>query len=159
LSAFVLVRPASNTATHAARFFDFAPSYASLDDAVVFVRFNAPGDQLLYQAYKGATPGPFVSAAGTVVNGLWQALGVVAVGGSPLATVSASLYKDGANVGGGTVSVPQKTTRSSALIARSNLGVDPFLKGDIAEIILYARALTDSERKQVEAYLKAKWAW
>lgn len=158
LSAFVLVRPAANTKVHAARFFDFSSSFGSLTDAVVFVRFDTPGDQLLYQAYLASTPGPYVSAAGAVANGVWQTLEVVATGGPELSTVSASLYKNGVNVGGGTVAVPAKTMRGSNFVARSNLAQDPFFKGDIAELIVFARALTDGERKQVEAYLSAKWA-
>lgn len=36
-------------------------------------------------------------------------------------------------------------------------GTADFLTGDIGEIIVYSRALTDSERQQVEAYLASKW--
>jgi Concanavalin A-like lectin/glucanases superfamily len=158
LSAFVLVRPVSNTAMHAARFFDFAASYGSLTDAIVFVRFNTGAD-LLYQTYLGSTPGDYLLASGAVVNGLWQEQEVVAVGGTPGSLVSAALYRNGTSVGGGVVRVPNVITRTSNFIARSNLNQDPYLKGDIAELLIYARDLTDTERQQVEAYLATKWAF
>lgn len=33
-----------------------------------------------------------------------------------------------------------------------------FLRGDLAEILIYDRALSDTERLDVDAYLRAKYA-
>lgn len=47
--------------------------------------------------------------------------------------------------------------RVGAVTSTSNPSGEAFLTGDIAELICYQRALTPTERGQVEAYLAEKW--
>ena len=55
------------------------------------------------------------------------------------------------------------TGGTQALVAPTRIGIGAlsgggsFLDGDIAEVEIYAAALSDAERKSVEAALKAKW--
>ena len=52
-----------------------------------------------------------------------------------------------------------KNTDSKGFIGRWSHGGDNsgWFLGNVAEIIVYTRALDDAERKQVEGYLKAKY--
>lgn len=51
------------------------------------------------------------------------------------------------------------TTFHSCMVG-ANMGpaVNQFLGGNIGEILVYSRAVTDAERNAISAYLKAKWA-
>jgi hypothetical protein len=152
LSAFIVVAPEATSYLHAPRFFDLSATYGSLADSILFNRFGA-GDELLYQTYIGATVGAYADAPNTVVNGPWQLFEVVAE------EHQATLYKNAASVTTADVALPTRVTRASCFIARSNRsdGVDSFLKGAIAELRIYARALDDSQRQQVEAELAQTW--
>jgi hypothetical protein len=46
-----------------------------------------------------------------------------------------------------------------AVVQLTLSGVDTRFNGDIAEVIIYDAALSDSDRLGVEAYLKAKWGY
>ncbi len=48
------------------------------------------------------------------------------------------------------------TTSNDLYIGSRMNGLDPF-KGDVGEVIMFGRRLTDSERVSVESYLKQKW--
>jgi len=67
------------------------------------------------------------------------------------------LYSDGALSGETMIDMPQVVTRARNELGRSSYNGCEFLNGNIAEIVLYARALQDSERISVEAYLRSKW--
>jgi hypothetical protein len=58
-----------------------------------------------------------------------------------------------------TVSVLSVTTTGDTIANSLGTlrGTDQFWWGDIAEVVIYDRALTTTERQQVEAYLKAKY--
>jgi hypothetical protein len=157
LSAFIVVRPMQSSPPHAARFFDFAPSYGSLSDSILFVRYGSYDDQLFYQTYSAGTPGPEVTVSSGVTNDTWQRLGVVAQGGSALSETKATLYRDGAPIVTGAVYVPSLSTRGSCLLGRSNYASDSLLHADVAEVILFARAVTEPERQGIDAYLSSKW--
>lgn len=45
------------------------------------------------------------------------------------------------------------------MIGKSNLSADPLFKGDIAALIVFARALAPVERQTLDDYLKKKWAF
>jgi hypothetical protein len=44
-----------------------------------------------------------------------------------------------------------------ALVQTTILGVDPRFRGDIAEVIVYDTALSDSDRAAVDTYLTNRW--
>ncbi len=76
-----------------------------------------------------------------------------AVGDSVVAEVSRDLEV----VGSGTVFVPTNAVRTGSLIGRS-FWYDGLFEGELAEIVLYNRALSDTERAEVEAYLDDKYS-
>lgn len=154
MTAFVVARPAHTSPLHAPRFFDFARSYGTLADSILFVRFGA-GDELFYQTYRGSTVGDFVDAQGAVHDGQWQVFSVVASGGAPASLVTSTLYVNGALVASGKANVPTVVTRSSNFIARSNLGgIDTYLKGTLHEIRIYRGQLGAAERGAIDAELR-----
>ncbi len=65
-------------------------------------------------------------------------------------TETARLYKRGQPAGSGTLLLPRKVLRT-----RNRIGVG--LKGQVAEILLYNRSLSELERLGVEAYLKVRY--
>ncbi len=157
LTAFVFARTRKTTPLHAARFFDFAPSYGSLASSLLFVRFGG-GDELLFQTYQSGTVGPYVDAPGAVVDGSWIIYSVVMSPGAPSSFVDATLFTNGVARATAKVHPPDVTSRGSNFIARSNLGaVDTWLAAEIAELRLYRRALGASERSTIEAELHARW--
>lgn len=71
------------------------------------------------------------------------------------------LYKNGIEIGRDASfldSSDTSDTDSANLVIGADTQASPtFFDGDIAEILVYNRALTDAERAQVETYLKDKW--
>ena len=68
---------------------------------------------------------------------------------------SENVYVNGTQVAGLTGKLAAiANTGSQALIGR---GTSTYFSGDIAEIIVYTRALPDAERQQVDQYLLAKY--
>ncbi len=82
---------------------------------------------------------------------------VLQPGGAAGATVQAKVSKNGTEVGSGSVYVPPVVTRSANYIGRSYWSGDGYFGGDLAEIILYNRALSAVERAQVHDYLAQKY--
>jgi hypothetical protein len=86
--------------------------------------------------------------------------------GSASASVTGGqTFLNGVAVNGQTTPRPQSMSVIS-LVATGNVtsdnfgsyrGAQNFWWGDLAEMIIYDRALSTSERQQVEAYLKAKY--
>jgi hypothetical protein len=69
-----------------------------------------------------------------------------------------TLYKNGMAVATGETTQPKSVTRKPNGIAKSNAGgSDPAFKGDLFEILLYNRGLTEAERAFIESYLNAKY--
>jgi hypothetical protein len=63
---------------------------------------------------------------------------------------TARLFKRGAPAGNGTLILPRKTLRT-----RNRVGTN--LKGQVAEVVLYNRSLTEMERVGVDAYLNERY--
>jgi len=55
------------------------------------------------------------------------------------------------------VTLPANVRRARNEIGRSSYPECNALTGNIAEIIVYTRALAETERATVEAYLRSKW--
>ncbi len=66
------------------------------------------------------------------------------------------LYKDGLCLG--QAPAPNVGGRQNELRIGMWFGADQGWQGDIAEVLLYNRALSDTERKGVEVYLWSKWS-
>lgn len=67
----------------------------------------------------------------------------------------ASSYSRGNGTSGSTTNIGS-TGLDLVMIGVTGAGANP-LTGDIAEVLVYPSALSDSDRNAVEAYLKAKW--
>ncbi len=70
---------------------------------------------------------------------------------------AAQLFVNGALAASGSGAAPANVALSSNLIGKSNWSGDPLFQGEIAEILVYSRLLSESERQQVENYLNQKY--
>ncbi len=71
--------------------------------------------------------------------------------------VAATTAHGGAGLGSGAVRFGYIGVGSEAGVVNGNLGPNQFLTGDLAEVILFGRALSDLERRQIERYLIEKY--
>lgn len=148
LTAFVVTRPAAGGAW--SRFIDLDVGPAC--ENIVFGRKDSP-DKLGFWVYSNSSTKGKVEAPGVVAVDQVQ---VFCARLEPSGRVT--LYKNGAAVGAGETTMPKSVTRKPNGIAKSNSGGgDPAFKGDIFEILLYNRGLTEAERVYVETYLNAKY--
>ncbi len=147
LSAFVVVRPAPGGPF--SRFIDLDVGPAC--DNIVFGRKDAP-DKLGFWVYANSQTRGKVEAPGAIVADQLQSFGaVLALGGR------VTLYKNGGAVATGQTSVPVSVSRKPNMIGKSNTSGDPYFKGDLFEILLFNRALADTERQFVDGYINAKY--
>lgn len=146
LTAFVVVRPAPGGAW--SRFIDLDVGPAC--DNIVFGRKDT-ADKLGFWVYANSATKGKVEAPGAVVPNEVQSFCAHL---NPAGKVT--LYKNGAAVATGETTQPKSTSRKPNGIAKSNSG-DPYFKGDLFEILLYNRGLTEAERVFIESYLNAKY--
>jgi hypothetical protein len=148
LTAFVVARPTPGRAW--ARFIDLDVGPAC--DNIVFGQKDAP-DKLGFWVYNNSQTKGKVEAPGAVTaNEVQSFCALLAPSGR------VTLYRNGAAVAAGDTSTPKSTTRKPNAIGKSNSGGgDPLFKGDLFEILLYNRALSEVERVYVESYLNAKY--
>src|SRR6185295_5905606 len=148
LTAFVVVRPAAGGAW--SRFIDLDVGPAC--DNIVFGRKDAP-DKLGFWVYANSVTKGKVEAPGAVLPNEVQTFCALM---SPTGKVT--LYKNGTALATGETTQPKSVTRKPNGIAKSNSGGgDPAFKGDLFEILLYNRGLTEAERAFIESYLNAKY--
>ena len=98
-----------------------------------------------FQFYDGS----WIKAYADATN--WQLYGAIREYG-----LTNRLYINGAKVASQSTSVGTPGSTNPIKIGFSG-DYSRYLKGDIAEILVYSRALSDSEREMVETYLKAKY--
>jgi len=129
---------------------------------------NGPGSDMIVLGRNGGTAGLqyFTSDVYGSVNWFGTA-DALAAGQTALFTIRqsagiengvapASVFHNGDSVGGGDVFVPPVTTRSENLIGKSFWDEGMF-EGQLAEVLLYDRELSDAEASIVQAYLDAKY--
>ena len=148
LTAFVVTRPAPGGAW--SRFIDLDVGPAC--ENIVFGRKDA-ADKLGFWVYTNSNTKGKVEAPGAVIaNEVQSFCALLAPGGK------VALYRNGAMVATGDTSAPKSTSRKPNTLAKSNSGGgDPLFKGELFEILLYNRALSEAERAYVESYLNAKY--
>ena len=112
---------------------------------------NSTGNDLLYNAYNGRSVATQLNAPGAIVLDDTQLFELVH-GTSGTVT----MYKDGAQIAQGVASSINNVIRTSNYLGADN-AADPLFQGDIAEVLLFDRALTDDERKAWELYLNARY--
>jgi hypothetical protein len=147
LTAFVVVRPAPGGAW--SRFIDL--DVGPQCENIVFGRKDA-ADKLGFWVYTNSSTKGKVEAPGAVVAGEVQCLSAMLSPGGRV-----TLYRNGNSVATGETSMPKNTARKPNYLAKSNSGGDPLFKGEMFEILLYNRALSEVERVHIEAYLYAKY--
>ena len=119
---------------------------------IVFGRKDT-ADKLGFWVYTNSATKGKVEAPGVVMaNEVQSFCALLAPGGK------VTLYKNGVSVATGDTSMPKSTPRKPNTLAKSNsAGGDPLFKGELFEILLYNRALSEAERSYVESYLNAKY--
>jgi hypothetical protein len=151
LTVFLAIRPEATGAV--AQVFDFRDRLGTA--GVVDLGYDALGDKWVYDVHDAAGAIPHtLTVQGVVRMGALQVLTIEQAGGDPGSASPAVLYVDGVHAGTGRALVPPRGLRDGSLLGRSPQGT-PF-RGDLAEFIVYSRALTNPERAQVEEYLRQK---
>ena len=128
---------------------------------------NGAGQQNISLGRSGSSPGLqyfTTDASGgfgwfNTADGLSNESGVYSMvqgGGAPNSVVSGSVFRDGVTVGSGSVFVPPVVSRGANFIGKS-YWADQLFEGDIAEVLLYDRALTSAEQATVNGYLSTKY--
>jgi ferric-dicitrate binding protein FerR (iron transport regulator) len=121
-------------------------------DNVFFGRKDGPHSLCLWVYANGVTRGKVNAPEGLVPDQV-QSLSAVMSGAGKVA-----LYRNGAAVGAGSTSVPAAVVRKPNYVGRSNYGEsDPTLKGEIFEVLLFNRALSEQERAYIESYFALKY--
>lgn len=144
-SLFLVAKPVS--VTSGARLLDLGNGAAS--DNLYLSEPTSTG--VSFFTYNGATSSSVTSSSAMTLN-QFQLLDVVYNGSS-----TASIFTDGVQGAQGTsMSTLNYILRSSNFVGQGSAGGN-FFDGQIAEIVLYNRALTASERAAVQGYLLSKY--
>jgi hypothetical protein len=126
-----------------------------------YLRLNTNGSFQRFVA-AGAANAPIenVSSASAVVAGSWYATAIISVPADATAANRDEIYKNGgsaiANNAQTQAPSSSNSTADYALGATSSPGF--YYVGDIAELIWYNAAVSDTNRDQIVAYLNAKWS-
>jgi hypothetical protein len=148
LSAFIVARVSPGSTW--VRFLDLGQGPCANN---IFFGRKGAASQLGFWVYaSGVTAGKVDGPGGIVPDQFQTASAVLGAQGR------VTLYRNGQEVASGTTSEPTMATRRPATIAKGNYDpADPFFKGEIAEVLLYNRAVSETERVYIEAYLHAKY--
>ena len=114
-----------------------------------------PGEFTLYMPDTTGQPKvnrPFVANGS---NGTSSVSGAAVVITAKISGTTTTQYKNGA--ANGTNSLTAGTAGTTPIRIGNEGGLSLYLKGDVAEVILYNAALGTTNQQAVEAYLKAKW--
>lgn len=148
LTAFIVAKPTSNAS--GARFFEFSTS-SSGNNRIIIAR-NSSTNTLAYRTNSGGSPN-FADALPVNEAHFWTLRHAAGAAG---ASTTAEVWKSGDSLGTGNAPIPPNITRTLNRIAVASNGSNKF-KGDLAEFILFPRALSTTERQDVENYLQSKW--
>jgi len=147
LTAFLVVRVGATPVSM--RFLDF--DQGPTCDNICLARKDSP-DKLAFWVYANCLSKGKVEASGGILIDQFQSLSAV------YATPGrVTLYRNGAPLATGMTTVPRDVLRKPNYIGKSNTSGEPFFKGDLCEVLLYNRALSDEERGSVEWYLNSKY--
>jgi hypothetical protein len=143
-SIFIVTKPTA-AATNA-RFIEFGNGATS--NNVYLSEPTSTGVAL--NVYSGSTPSSVTASSGVTLN-QYQLLEAVHNGAA-----SATLYTTGVQTAQGAINNITNVTRTANLIGTNNAATI-FFQGEIAEVIVYSRAVTASERANIESYLYARY--
>lgn len=147
MTVFVVAKPTAVKAY--ARLFDFGNGMASSN---VLMFRSASTDSLSFHSYTGGSLSTNLTATGMLDLNQSHVFGYHQSG------TTGKIYKDGRVVQTGTAAAIQNTSRGNNYLAKSNWTGDEYFQGDISEVVIFNRALTESERAQVERYLEDKYS-
>ncbi len=154
LTAFVVCRPQSTPSW--ATLFDFGEG---AENNTVDLTIDGATNTLVYDVHirREREARVQVKAPGAVVPDRLQRFTVVHGGGRPGTPSAAAIYRNGQRVATGQATVPDASVvRASNFVGAGNWG-RALYRGEIAEALVYAAALPEPERLQVERYLEAKY--
>ncbi len=114
-------------------------------DDINFGRTNAVLSYEVFNGFLGGEDGAFANGEARLAEIVQAPSG------------DANLFLNGFSTGVGQIDPPAVVTREQAFIGRSLYAGCATWAGEIGELILYARALDDAERRDVEDYLTSKW--
>jgi hypothetical protein len=120
-----------------ARFIDFGNGTSNNN---IFLHRNGTLNDLRFRVYTGSNGGNAVVATNVIALNQWQHFAATLD-----STGNVKLYKNGAQVGSGTVSVPLNVTRTNNFIGRSNWTIDEYFDGALDDLRIYNRALSAAE--------------
>jgi hypothetical protein len=118
---------------------------------------SGTGRELLFFNANASSFDWFVTSAGPAAQ-VASLLSILQEPGSPGGTSYAAVFKNGAFLGGDGVYVPQVVNRSFNYIGNSFWN-DGRFAGDIAEIVVYNRLLTSTERAGLHNYFQQKYGF
>lgn len=149
LSIFTVISP--NTSSAAKTVITASPSAASVNDLTA-LEINST--TVTFKANNGATTGSIASSSGAVATTKYQILDVVHSGAA-----TASMRVNSNDIATtGTIQNLANTARSVAYIGTDkNKTSGTFFGGKVAEMLVYTRAVTSTERSAIEAYLSNKY--
>jgi len=92
-----------------------------------------------------------------MVNNSYQILTGRRASGSVQQFVATQLFQNAQNFGSGTTQIPVVANRTTNYIGRGQYSDNVYFQGQIAEMIIYNRALSDVEMTQVHSYLAQRY--
>jgi fibronectin type 3 domain-containing protein len=123
------------------------------------IGFGRAGSSSGLQYFTTQSGGSFgwFDTSGGLVAGEAAVYSVSQAGGVPDSVVTASVRRDGVELGSGSVYVPPVATRGVNYIGKSYWS-DGAFQGDVAEVLIYDRELTPAEYATVTEYLSTKYS-
>ncbi len=138
-SIFAVIKPVG-TATKTL----FATSNAGPSNLVSLETVNT---QVRLNAYNATTASNVITPTSSITVGKFQLVDAVHNGAA-----SASISVNGESKISGTVQNLVNTARTQNILGANNT-VTTFWNGELAELLVYSRAVTETERKNIQAYL------
>jgi hypothetical protein len=142
-SIFAVIKPVG-TATKTL----FATSNAGPSNLVSLETVNT---QVRLNAYNATTASNVITPTSSITVGKFQLVDAVHNGAA-----SASISVNGESKISGTVQNLVNTARTQNILGANNTAAT-FWNGELAELLVYSRAVTETERKNIQAYLSNRY--
>ena len=150
ITAFFRARFSSEGTRANERLFDFG--YDDGSDNIVFYRHADGNINDLYFYVSKNRSGQWIGAPNVLGDKGIHNFCVIQPASGPT-----KIFVDGVEKASGSVHLPRPVSRPKSYIGKSNWAGVPFFSGEISEVIIYNRGLSDTERQEVEAYFVASY--